>query len=644
MSGLFTELPRTAQIYITSIVIFGIAAVGDAVASLIQAPVGAEWLVLAGLTVVTGSFSIKVPKVNARISASDAFVFSAILLFGVHVATVIVAIETLILTSWQPGRSRSFPRAMFNVSAGAISVWVAAHTFAALTPPGARLEAIRLQQLLAPVVALALIYFAVNSWLVAVALGFERRTSAWLVWRQHFTWLSLNYLAGASLALLLVTYTRGLNLTTVGVIVPLLLIIYLTQRTSLARVDDAHKHVAQLNQLYLSTIETLAMAVDAKDQITHGHIRRVQVYAVELAKRLGVAAEGQLKALETAALLHDMGKLAIPEHILNKPGKLTAAEFDKMKRHADIGADLLSSIRFPYPVVPIVRHHHESWDGTGYPAKISGTDIPLGARILSVVDCFDALTSDRPYRPRLTPDEAFDIIRKRRGTMYDPLVVDTFVASYAEIAPSATLAGQQARSLVPSLYAVADEHSATPLLDIRQNAAQATTLGEFERELDRSHGLPGALAIVTQYVRLLTPAASCAFYRYETESDSLVCAYASGDSSHVLIGLTMKNGERISGWVAANKKTIANSDATLDLSELVHQFSPSLTSTMAAPVIHRGRPFGVLTAYATKEAPFTDHHKYAIDRIVAGFTDRLSVLVTSNQATTLVRFPIAESR
>ena len=421
-------------------------------------------------------------------------------------------------------------------------------------------------------------YFAVNSWLVAAALGFERRTSAWRVWRQHFIWLSLNYLAGASLALLLVTYTRGLDLTAIGVIVPLLVIIYLTQRTSLARVADAHKHVAQLNQLYLSTIETLAMAVDAKDQITHGHIRRVQVYAVELAKRLGITDEGQLKALEAAALLHDMGKLAIPEHILNKPGKLTAAEFDKMKRHADVGADLLSSIRFPYPVVPIVRHHHESWDGTGYPSKISGTDIPLGARILAVVDCFDALTSDRPYRPRLTPEEAFAVIRERRGAMYDPLVVDTFFAAYADIAPAATLAGQQARTLAPLLFAENDD-SAKPLRDIRENAAQASTLAEFARELERSQGLSGALAVVTQYVRLLTPSSACAFYRYASDTDSLICTYAVGESSHVLLGLTIKNGERVSGWVAANEKMIANSDATLDLRELAHQFHPSLRST-----------------------------------------------------------------
>ena len=173
------------------------------------------------------------------------------------------------------------------------------------------------------------------------------------------------------------------------------------------------------------------MAIDAKDQITHGHIRRVQTYAVGSARRVGVVDEQLIRAIEAAALLHDMGKLAVPEYILNKPGKLTPAEFEKMKLHASVGADILSAIDFPYPVVPIVRHHHEQWVDPGYPDGLVGTDIPIGARILSVVDCFDALTSDRPYRPRLTDEEALSILTERRGSMYDPLIVDTFIkASY----------------------------------------------------------------------------------------------------------------------------------------------------------------------------------------------------------------------
>src|SRR5688500_16510387 len=178
------------------------------------------------------------------------------------------------------------------------------------------------------------------------------------------------------------------------------------------------------------------MAIDAKDQITHGHIRRVQQLAVGLGEAMGLKESAQIRAVEAAALLHDMGKLAVPEYILNKPGPLTPSEFEKMKMHASVGADILSAIDFPYPVVPIVRHHHENWDGTGYPSGLAGADIPIGARILSVVDCFDALTSDRPYRPRLTDKEALRILMERRGTMYDPLVVDTLIRVHAELAPT----------------------------------------------------------------------------------------------------------------------------------------------------------------------------------------------------------------
>src|SRR5262249_16811277 len=149
-----------------------------------------------------------------------------------------------------------------------------------------------------------------------------------------FMWLSINYVFGAAVAVLLVGYNRTVDLRVVAVVVPLLLVLYFTFRISMERVEDANRHLEQLNALYLSTIETLAMAIDAKDQITHGHIRRVQVYAVALARRLGVSDDRLIKAIEAVALLHDMGKLAVPEYILNKPGKLSATEFEKMKLHA----------------------------------------------------------------------------------------------------------------------------------------------------------------------------------------------------------------------------------------------------------------------------------------------------------------------
>lgn len=623
------------QIYVLATAGVGLAIVALSLWQVVIRPPGLQWLVLAALTLFTGSFTVKLPSLPAKISVSDTFVFTSVLLFGPAAGTVTVVLDALVISLWMPHQRPL--RVLFNATAPAIAIRFASEVFFYLSSaaPG-EIGRNDIGQLIAPVFAFAFLYFFINTALVAGALATEQNQSPRRIWVENFPAVSISYFVGSSIAMLIVAYTDRIDVTVLSIILPLLVISYLTFRTSMGRLEDANKHLGQVNDLYLSAIEALAMAVDAKDQITHGHIRRVQVYAVELAKRLGVTEQRQLEALEAAALLHDMGKLAIPEHILNKPGQLTAVEFDKMKRHADIGADLLSSIRFPYPVVPIVRHHHENWDGTGYPAGIARTDIPMGARILSVVDCFDALTSDRPYRPRLSSEEAFKIILERRGSMYDPLVVDAFIAAYPEIAPSANAAGQQARSLIPALYA--SDVNTPALRDISENAAQASRLAQFHAELDNTHKLSEAISVVNQYIRLLTPATVCALYRYSKETDLLTCTDATHDAEHLFVGLTIKNGERISGWVAAHNSLIANSDAALDLYQIAGQFEPRLCSAIAAPLLVRGKLAGVLSAYATKPSPFTNDDRYAFERLASALADRLEVLLPMI-GTTLVRFP-----
>jgi len=551
-----------------------------------------EWLVLAALTLLTGTFTVKVPGLLARISVSDAFVFASVLAFGPAVATVIVAIDSLVATLWMRPEHRSLLRSSFNVASVALSVWVASHAFYRLTGtvPGTTLP---LQHLVLPLFTLAALYFLINSWLVAFALSFEKHINVLSLWWDNFPWLSLNYFGGVSVAALLVSHSHSVDINTIGIILPLLVITYLTYRTSLARLEDAQRHLFQINDMYLSTIEALAMAVDAKDQITHGHIRRVQVYAVELAKRLGVVEPRQLTAIETAALLHDMGKLAIPEHILNKPGKLTNAEFDKMKRHADIGADLLSSIRFPYPVVPIVRHHHENWDGSGYPSGISKTDIPLGARILAVVDCFDALTSDRPYRPRLQTDAAFHILLERAGIMYDPLVVRTFIAAFPEIGPTATKAGQLARSI--TLFDDSMAHS--PLTQLAAGTSQRSVTTTLPVANVHTHSPDVVIAHGFDHITRLTKAQVCAFYQYQPDTDSFRCIQVSGDTLLSLRGFVISNGDRVTGWAAANRQTVINSDAALDLGSFAESFEPPLRRATCCPIDIDGQIAAVLTAY-----------------------------------------------
>jgi putative nucleotidyltransferase with HDIG domain len=631
------------RLYFALVISAGLVVTTTAATQLYLNPVPSQWVILAALTLLTGSFTIRIKReIAIRMSVSDAFVFAAVLLFGTAAATVIVAIDSIVATVMMQRQHRSIFRLLYNLAVDSVSMWIASTVFYWLigdTPTGGRLI---LTELLGPLFVLASIYFALNTWIIAIALGFERKAPIARLWWNHFPWFSLNYFGGVSAAALLVSYTRTVDIGAVSIILPLLIISYLTYRTSLGRVQDAQQHVEQLNELYMSTIEALAMAVDAKDQITHGHIRRVQVYAVELAKRLGVTDAHQLRAIEAAALLHDMGKLAIPEHILNKPGKLTPAEFEKMKRHADIGADLLSSIKFPYPVVPIVRHHHENWDGRGYPSGISGTDIPMGARILSVVDCFDALNSDRPYRPRLSADEAFEILRQRRGTMYDPLVVDSFISSYAAIAPLAAKAGQEARSLLSPNDLLADSGEKQALSHIRANASETALLNDCADRIAKAATLSDAMEPSAQALRQLTPITACAFYRYDGHTDSLVCDFAAGDSNRHLQGLTIRLGERVSGWVAANKRTSMNSDASLDLLHIAALFQPGLRSTIAAPLVDGDRLLGVITGYSNLAQPFNEAHLYVLER-VGGFLKERAEQTTASHPRSVIPFRSART-
>jgi len=383
----------------------------------------------------------------------------------------------------------------------------------------------------------------------------------------------------------------------------------------MGRVDDTTQHLNQLNKLYLSTIETLAMAIDAKDQITHGHIRRVQAYAVGLAKSLGIIDQQMIQAIEAAALLHDMGKLAVPEYILNKPGKLTFAEFEKMKLHASVGADILSAIEFPYPVVPIVRHHHENWDGTGYPDRLRGTDIPIGARILSVVDCFDALTSDRPYRPRMTNDEAIRILLERRGTMYDPLMVDTFIRVHKEIAPRFVSSGPPKAALneiTSSTQTASPMRESQSLTDnpsrgvIRKSEFITQLIGDFDvSNLDSTF----------QQLRKSVPFSLAVLYLYQTDTDELVASYATGDAAQRVVGLRMTLGRGVSGWVAVNRQAISNADPMLDLADAGIP-AASLNSSVSVPFVAAGSLVGVLTLYSTESNCFRDHHRQTIESVL----------------------------
>lgn len=616
--GDFASLRPSVRLYVGVVVLVGLSALAQSIHRLYLEPIGAQWFILAGLTLLTGSFTVKVPSINAHISVSETFVFASVLLFGPAAGAITVLLECLIINFWIK-HGRPAHRVLFNITAPAVAIWVSGHVFflVAGIEPFSR-QSTPLPGLFIPLLLFTILYFVLNSALVAVALGLEMGMSPLHIWWNNFIWLSVNYFSGASVAALIVTYTKQIDLSTLAIILPLLVVSYLTFRTAMGRVEDSNKHLASLNKLYLSTIETLAMAIDAKDQITHGHIRRVQSYAVHLAKHLGVTDERLIRAVEASALLHDMGKLAVPEYILNKPGKLTEAEFAIMKLHASAGADILSAIEFPYPVIPIVRHHHENWDGTGYPDGLKGTEIPIGARILAVVDCFDALTSDRPYRPRLGDSEALEILKTRRGAMYDPLVVDAFFAIHSSIRSSEEDAApfQGSVDSAEQIQAVRSAAGLHRFDGISHGTDEMLALFDLTRELAGKGNLMLAGETLIKHLKRLIPFSVAVLYVFDDLRNELVARYASGDHAGLTSELRIAVGHHLSGWVAANRRTVVNSDASLDFGCVANSFSPPLKSSLSSPIVFTNKLLGVLTLYSNQVPGFSETHRRVIDAFI----------------------------
>ena len=387
---------------------------------------------------------------------------------------------------------------------------------------------------------------------------------------------------------------------------------------------DSALHVAQLNVL-VSTVHTLSTAIDARDDVTPRHVRRVQHGTLSLARELGVTDEDTLCGLEAAALLHDTGKIAVPEHILNKPGRLTASEFETMKRHAPIGAQIIASIEFPYPVAPVVRHHHENWDGTGYPDGLKGEEIPLGARILSVVDCFDALTSDRPYRGRMTAQQAIHIILARRGTQYDPKIVDAFVACYERIMPPRD--AESPSAVQPET--VAPKQADGPSIGGEGVTDALLALASLSRALAGDAKLCDVGALLWMLLRQIVPGDAMALFLPDEAHDHVVIRYAAGLHAASMRGVTRPTAMGIAGWVAVNRRSLLNAEPALDLGTRAES-APALRSCVVTPLVESDALVAVLAIYSKNAAGFTEDHL------------RLLEVLSSRLASALVDAAIAD--
>jgi len=430
--------------FVAAVFVLGLAALGDSLLSLHRSPVSCLWLGLAVLTIASdyaGAF--KIPGLTAHVSFSEIFLFLMVLLIGGAPAVSTVATSGLVIAFRQEHRQQrkghNFKKAAFDLSEPALSMWVAAHVY--LWSGG--LATIRageatLAALAVPTLAMTATYFIMNGGLNAIAEAGVTGQSPLPLWRRYLRDLSVNYFGNASIAVVVaVTLSSGSVIDVVqalAVIAPLVIMPYYSLWLSTRRLEDQAAYVEKMETLQEKLVETLGMTAEAQNPgRSLSHIRRVRKAADRLAGQLGITNPQERRAIAFAGLLHDFGKLKVPEHIQKKPGKLTADEYEIMKTHTSLGAEMVLRIGFDLPLAPLIRHHHENWDGAGYPDGISGSAIPLGARILSVVDCYDALREKRPYRLAMTHEQAMAIVRERAGTMYDPEVVRAFEAIQDEV-------------------------------------------------------------------------------------------------------------------------------------------------------------------------------------------------------------------
>src|SRR5437899_2749069 len=364
------------------------------------------------LAVVAGAKPIRIPNTTSSFTAGDAFTFLSVLFLGVPAAILVGVADAFVSSRRTSKRLASWIAAPAMM---ALTVFIAGNAFyfalsryAPVFQEPLGTVAMRIDYLLAGLALMAMLHYFINGFTISTIYALRTRRPILRFWRDGYLWTWWSFLASAVSAAVIYSAVSRIGWAYVLLSVPVIAATYWTYKIYFERVNAKTREAEELSRLHLATVEALATAIDAKDQTTHFHVRRVQIYAEGLGKLLHLS-DAEIAALNAGALLHDVGKLAVPDHILNKPGTLTPAEFEKTKIHTVVGAEILGRVNFPYPVLPIVRHHHERWDGKGYPDGLKEDQIAITGWIMELVDCFDSVREDRPFRPGMTSEEAIDL-------------------------------------------------------------------------------------------------------------------------------------------------------------------------------------------------------------------------------------------
>ncbi len=635
------ELTVGAKVFISLVVVAGTCVLLYGAARPTSKNI-AQFICYLLIAILAARFKVRLPGITGTMSVNFLFILLGVLELG-FAETLALATGAILVQCFY--RDRPSPlQVTFNLSASAISIAVAYNVYH-LAISGAQVKSHPLLLGLA-----AISYFAANTGSIAAVIALTEQRSIKNLWVECYFWSFPYYLVGAAFAGMIGWFNREFGWETSLLIVPIIYLIYRSYRLYLGKLEDEKRHVEEMATLHLRTIEALALAIEAKDHTTHDHLQRVRVYAIEVAKELHVT-PGEMEALHAAALLHDIGKLAVPEHIISKPGRLTPEEFEKMKIHPLVGAEILERVRFPYPVVPIVRAHHEKWDGSGYPFGLKGEEIPIGARILSSVDFLDAMASDRQYRRALPLEEVMKRLSAESGKSFDPKVVSVLERRYRQleklvestfrrepVTPLSTEMKVEAGAAPAAGFediTVKDApgQEATFLSSIAAARQEAQTLFELSQDLGASLSLGETLSVFSVKLRRLVPYDAIAIY--VKRDAELVPEHVNGDNHRLFSSLRIPWGSGLSGWVAQNRKPIINGNPSVEPGYLNDptKFS-TLRSALAIPLEGLAGVVGVLALYHAETDAFTSDHL----RILLAISSKMALAIEN-----AVKFEQAES-
>jgi diguanylate cyclase (GGDEF)-like protein/putative nucleotidyltransferase with HDIG domain len=618
-----------------------------------------RYLYYLALAVLASGLKVTLPGVTGTMSVIFLFILIGIRELSLA-QTLLMSSAGVVIQCYWKAKVRPKPiQVLFNVASMATAVSGSFYVY------HSRLAQWLQPNLLLVLVAAALTFFLMNTIQVACVISFTEHKPLRKVWSECYFWSFPYYLLGAAIAGLVGFVNRSAGSQVSLLVLPVAYLIYRSYRLYLGRLEGERQDAEEMAALHLRTIEALGLAIEAKDHSTHAHLRRVQLYALEIGKELRLS-DAELEALRAAAVLHDIGKLAIPEHIISKPGQLTPEEFEKMKIHPVVGAEILERVQFPYPVVPVVRAHHEKWDGNGYPCGLKGEEIPIGARILAVVDCLDALASDRQYRRALPLHQAMEVITAEAGKSFDPKVVFVLQRRYVELERMAEAYPVECTKLstdlkVPSGEAPASgfENSITTassserssidfLTSIAAARQEVQMLFELTQALGNSLSLDETLSVLAARLKHLIPYDSVVIFALKNER--LIPEHVSGGNFRLFSSLRIPLGEGVSGWVAKNRKPILNGNPYAELGYLNDptKFS-TLGSVLAVPLEGLSGVVGVLALYRTERDAFTKDHLRILlaisSKIALSVENALKYSIAERSATTdyLTRLPNARS-